>query len=231
MARAARFVRTSSPHLVVQWGHNRQPIVADDADRRAWHNTLVSCLSGHAVRLHAWALCDDHFVLMVTPQEAPALGRFMQDLGRSYVAAFNRRHGRSGTLWDGRFQACVVQGGDHELDALRYVESASRVTADPAEAGPSVWAWSSCAHHLGQAADPSISDPPAYWALGNTPFEREAAYRVWLDQPLGATRVADIEACLRRGRPWGDAVFLQQLERESGRTLSARPRGRPRRPA
>lgn len=227
MARAARFVRSATAHLVVQRGHNRQRIVIDDTDRHVWREALVRSVAEHEVRLNAWALCDDHFLLMVTPREASALGRLMQDVGRSYVAAFNRRHARSGTLWDGRFRACVLQSGACELDALRYVESSCTSGLDSSQPTAG-YRWSSRGHHLGQAADPLITDPAAYWALGNTPFEREAAYRSWIDQPLGFARVAELEGCLRQGRPWGDAGFVRQLELEVGRSLSAQPRGRPR---
>lgn len=228
MARAARFIRAGSAHLVVQRGHNGQAIALDDIDREVWRSILVRCLPEHAVRLHAWALHDDHFRLLVTPEDVLALGRLLQDMGRAYVAAFNRRHGRSGTLWDGRFRACLVQAGAHELDALRYVESLSPVMAQAL--GPDMSTstpWSSLGHHLGRASDPMVVDPPAYWALGNTPFEREASYRVRLDSVLTSARVAQIEANLRQGRPWGDADFVRHLELDSGRRLSPRPRGRP----
>ena len=63
------------------------------------------------VALHAYALLDDAVQLLLRPPSDAALSRMMQALGRRYVAAFNRRHGRSGTLWDGRFRAGVVQPG------------------------------------------------------------------------------------------------------------------------
>lgn len=228
MARAARFIHPGSAHLVVQRGHNGQAIVLDDVDREVWRSILARCLPEHAVRLHAWALNDDHFKLLATPEKVQALGRLLQDLGRAYVAAFNRRHGRSGTLWDGRFRACVVQAGVYELDALRFVESSSPTAPEkPGLHTTTPTRWSSLGHHLGQASDPLVVDPPAYWALGNTPFEREAAYRVRLEPELTSGRVAQIQASLRQGRPWGDADFVRHLELDSGRSLSSRPRGRP----
>ena len=94
----------------------------------------------------------------------------MQALGRRYVAAHNRRHGRCGTLWDGRFRCGVVEPGPTRLQALCLIDGAA---ADPG--------LTSAAHRLGGPRDGLLIDPPEYWQLGNTPFEREAAYRRLLD--------------------------------------------------
>ena len=88
-------------------------------------------------------------------------------------------------MWEGRYRGHLVADGPPLLACMRYVEQQA---AEP-EAG-----WSSLPHHLGQRRDPLLTDPPAYWALGNTPFDREAAYRAWREQGVAATEAADIEA-------------------------------------
>jgi putative transposase len=87
--------------------------------------------------------------------------------------------------------------------------------------------WSSLSHHLGATRDPLITEPPAYWMLGNTPFEREAAYRAWLEQGVTSSEGAQILASLVSGRPLGDAGYLTQVEQLAGCSLTPRPRGRP----
>jgi putative transposase len=70
--------------------------------------------------------------------------------------------------------------------------------------------------------------PPPYWALGNTPFEREAAYRELLEQALAATDVHAIEHALRGGWALGPPAFQQQVGSSADRPAAPRPRGRPR---
>lgn len=217
MARQARFLLAGRPHLIEQRGHNGTAIAIDDEDRRQWRALLRDAAAATRVVLHAWGLGPDRFRLLVTPPSAAALSRMMQTLGRRYVGTFNARHARSGTLFDGRFRACLVEDGEWALTSMWYVESL-------AGADPEV---SSLAHHLGDIVDPSISDPPAYWALGNTPFDRHLAWRRRVDAGADEARRAAIARALSSGRPCGSADFVAALQRDSSTVLVVRPRGRP----
>jgi putative transposase len=217
MARQPRFLLAGHPHLVEQRGHNGAPIVLDVDDRRQWLDMLRDAAASTRVVLHAWGLGAGCFRLLVTPPAPDALSRMMQTLGRRYVGAFNARHHRSGTLWDGRFLACLVESGECALTSMRYVESLSGV-----EGG-----LSSLPHHLGDEVDPAISDLPAYWALGNTPFDRHATYRARSDAGATVAERAAIERALKSGRPFGSADFVAALQRGTGTVLVPRPRGRP----
>ncbi|MEN9418213.1 MAG: hypothetical protein RI988_1833 [Pseudomonadota bacterium] len=231
MARLARFPGEGLAHHVVQRGHNRQPIILDDEDRIRWRALLAEAVATTRVALHAWVLLPDHFHLVLRPGAASDVGRLMQSLGRRYVAAFNRRHGRSGTLWDGRYRACLLEPGDEVLRSLRFVDAHAHRTGAPMPdpSGEGGLAVSSLAHHIGRDRDPMLTDPPEFWALGNTPFERQAAYASLIEAALPPTEVARIAAAIRRGWPLGSPAFVAALAHRSGRPASPRPRGRPRR--
>jgi putative transposase len=176
--------------------------------------------------VHAYALLDDQVLSLATPSVAAALGGWVQALGRRYVAGFNRRHGGAGTLWAGRFRSTVVQPGE----LMRVATLA--VDLYPVHAGTVASAedyrWSSARHHLGLVRDPVLSVGAAYWALGNTPFEREAAYRLALDLGLSESQWRRVEDATRKGWVLGDAAFVAELGRQIDRPLAPRPRGRPR---
>ena len=221
MARQPRFVVPGQLHLLRQRGHDGEPVVRDGEDRRRWLDALRDTASTHRVVVHGWCLDDDEFRLLARPPDGMALSRMLQDLGRRYVAAFNLRHGRRGTLWDGRFRCAAIQPGPRELVALAFVEH--RGTHDAAS--------SSAPHHLGLRLDPWLDDPPAYWALGNTPFDRQHAWRSRLEQGLGAAETASVERALRSGIPLADPAWLRELQPLTRLRLFPRPRGRPRRAA
>ena len=84
-------------HHVIHRGNNRQPIVQDDEDRQRLLDLLRECAQQHQVALHGYVLMENHFHLLATPAGDEGLSSLMQALGRRYVAAFNLRHGRSGT--------------------------------------------------------------------------------------------------------------------------------------
>ena len=129
--------------------------------------------------------------LLVTPREERALAAVMQTLGRQYVRCFNTRHQRSGTLWEGRFRASLVEGARFGLVCQQYLERLPvamglaptpaqlpvvQRTAPPGDLSTSL------------ACSPSL----AYWALGNTPFEREAAWQTRLAEEALAQALAEV---------------------------------------
>ena len=229
MARMPRLVRAGLPHQILQAGHNGQALVIDDEDRRTWRALLSEVARVHEVSVHAWVLLDDRFHLVATPAREPALSRMMQDFGRRYVGYFNRRHVRTGTLWNGRFRAGLIEPGSRLLEVMQVVETRAQPTLNLED--PRDWPWSSLKHHVGGTSDALITEPAAFWAEGNTPFDREAAYRSRIEQGLDSATVAGILACARRGLPWGSVDFVRELEAQEGRSLKPRPRGRPRKAA
>jgi putative transposase len=73
-----------------------------------------------------------------------------------------------------------------------------------------------------------VVDPPAFWALGNTPFERQAAWRQRLQEGLSLARVQVLAEAVHKGWALMPPEAQARLETEVGRRLSPRPRGRPR---
>jgi putative transposase len=227
MARLARLAIAGRPHLILQRTLPSQPAFIDDEDRLALLAALRSVAAAERVAVHAYGLYDHELRLLVTPAEAASLGRLMQSLGRSYVSGFNRRHARRGTLWDGRFRATVLDEATALVDAMRYVETPPDVDAG----APGDHPWSSARHHLGQQAAPLVTDHPRFWRLGNTPFEREAAWRALLEQPLAPSRRRDIEAAVLKGWALGPPSFVQALAAQTERRVQPLARGRPRKTA
>lgn len=229
MARLPRLTLAGQAHLVALYGHSAQPVFVDDEDRRQFLAALRESALMQSVAVHAYVLLDDQVHLLLTPAAADALGALMQGLGRRYGAGFNRRHGRRGSLWAGRFRATVVQPGAPLLDAMLFIDH-HPVRSGLAAAAPD-HPWCSARHHLGRLRDPLITECSAWWALGNTPFEREAAYRRLLTDGLAPARASALAEAARKGWPIGDDAFLAALARQSARPLQPRPRGRPRKPA
>ncbi len=190
MARYPRIDLPDIPHHVVQRGNNRLPCFLDDQDRHCYLTRLGEALLASGCRLHAYVLMENHVHLLLTPPEAGALGKMMQLLGRSYVGQYNARHGRTGTLWEGRYKACLVGDESYALRCVRYMDLnpvRARMIADPQS-----YRWSSCAPLCGDRTDPMLTLHPAQMALGATSDER--AYRRLLnelvsEEDIGAIRL------------------------------------------
>lgn len=225
MARLPRLVVPGLPHLVIQRGNDRQPIFRDDVDRRRYLEILVDVARTNRLAVHAYVLMEDHVQLLASPAGADTLSRTMQSLGRRYVGGFNARHGRRGTLWEGRFRCAVIETERYLLDCMRFVELNPVRAGTVARAGD--YAWSSARCHLGQRQDQLLTDHPLFWALGNTPFEREMVWRTMLEQGLPAHEVERLTESALKGWACGGKAFLASLKNRTDRPVAPRPRGRP----
>ncbi len=226
MARLPRSVVAGLPHFVIHRGLNGQAAFADDADRSAFRQALGQAAREAGVAVHGYGLCRDEVRLLVTPSSPQSLSAMMQGIGRRYVRGFNLRHGRSGTPWEGRFRSTVIDAPDWFMRCLQYAEDCA--VADGTEPVPQVDPQSSSAgHHLGLHIDDAISDHTLFWGLGNTPFDREVAYRRLLAHALPAHIVERIRHATLKGWALGSPAFAQSIEALTGRRLEPLSRGRP----
>ncbi len=220
MARLARLVVPGQAHLV-QWRSLSQvPAFVDAADQLAFIEALRHALADHRLTLHAYALRRQAMALLLRPSLPLQLSRFVQAIGRRYVRAYNQRHGRNGTLWSGRFRCCVVEPGSTTLWALRYVDQSHEADC-----------LTSASLRASNASAPPgllVTQPAEYWALGNTPFERESGYRALLDEALAPGPLATLDKALSGGWAFGSPAFAAGLQAQSPRPARPRPRGRPR---
>lgn len=224
----ARLPRLAIDHQLHHLVHRAAPEIvlcrADD-DRLSLVAALAEVSREAGVAIHAYALLPDRLHLLLTPRSGAELASMMQRLGRRFVAAFNKRHGRSGSPWAGRYRTSVLQASRYLIDAMGHVEMAAVVAGHCVS--PELWPASSAAHHLGHRLDPLITDHPLFWSLGNTPFERESRYRQRLRDPAASNSIASmIDEATEKGWALGDAEYIDGLSGQQARRLLPLLRGR-----
>lgn len=224
MARLPRLSIADQPHHVIQSGNNGVEIFVDAQDRQAMLDLLRELAPRLQVQIHAYQFMPSRFDLLATPRSAEGLPKLMQALGRAYVRYFNDRHGRSGTLWEGRYRGTVI-AADWLIPCMVFMDN-SPVRAGLVP-GAGDWPWSSHAHNAGLAADALIQPHAAFWALGNTPFARDAAYVQAVEQGLSAEDCERIDEAALRGWALGGADFLEKLQQKTDRRLTRQRAGRP----
>lgn len=226
MARLPRLVVPHQPHHVIQRGIDRQAIFRDSDDYAAFLKWLREAARQFKLALHAYVLMPNHVHLLVSPSDEEGLGKMMQWIGRYYVPYFNHKYQRVGTLWQGRYRATVIDSEQYLMTCMRYIEL-NPVRADLVT-DAAAYPWSSCAHHVGAKSDPYVSDHSLYWGLGNTPFQREAAYRILLEQALAKEEMQALQDATSKGWALGSEQFKTSLERQMDRPVRPGKRGRPR---
>lgn len=226
MARLARLYVPDQPQHVILRGLDQQPAFVDDQDYELFIDCLKAAARDHHLAVHAWVLMPGAVQLLVTPSDESSLPKAMQAVGRRYVAHFNRRYARRGTLWEGRYRATVIEGERFFLLASRVVELAP--VRNHLVTAAEDYRWSSYRHHIGLTVDSLITDHPLYWALGNTPFERQRAYRELCEQPFDERETTQLMQATLKGWVLGSDTYREWASRTANRRVSPLPRGRPR---
>ena len=231
MARLARLTVPGHVHHVLQRGNGGQQVFQDAADFEKMRGWLAEAAEIFGVAVHAYLLMPGYWQLLATPQATESLPQMMQAVGRRYVRYFNDRHGRTGTLWEGRFRSTPVQAERYLLPSMVWLDTA------PVQAGlvgqmadAPLYPWSSCAHYCGVRNDKLVKPHALFWALGNTPFAREAAYAEMVHAGVSAADGAALADAIPRGWALGDAGFVAHLQNLTDRRVSKASAGRPKIP-
>jgi len=225
MARMPRLTLPGYPHHIILRGNNRQSIFEDASDQQRMLDLLQNHSQAQSVDLHAYVLMGNHLHLLVTPQADKALPLMMQAVGRAYVLYFNKRHGRSGTLWEGRYRSTLIQTERYLLACMAYID------LNPVRAGlvtqAADFAWSSHAHYIGTRRHTWLTPHALYWALGNTPFAREAAYAALVKAGIEPQQQQALTDATLSGWALGEEAFVEGLQHLTPRRVRKTAAGRP----
>lgn len=197
------------PQHIVNRGNNRQACFLDSQDYRMFLTVLKECAQEHRVPIHAFVLMTNHFHLLATPPQANSLSKLMQSLGRQYVRYFNDRHGRSGSLWEDRYKAAIVNTDSYLLAVYRYIE------LNPLRANMVKelhrYPWSSYQRNgLGKKIT-FLTPHDVYLSLGATDELRRSRYQNLINEALTAKEEDTIRRGTQTTQIIGDDHFLQKL--------------------
>lgn len=226
MPRQPRFFLPGFPQHVVARGVNRDNVFFNPGDYRLYLRVLREAVEEHDCRIHAYVLMTNHVHLLVTPQTERAIPLVFQALGRRYVQAINRRYHRTGTLWEGRYKACIVDTANYLLTCYRYIE------LNPVRAGlvalPERYPYSSYAFNGLGRNDPLVTPHAEYVALAASPSARHHAYRRLFADAIGKEQLRAIRDCTNASRVLGSDRFIDRIESMLGDSVRPGKAGRPR---
>lgn len=120
MAREARQRSKTGIYHLVSRGISQQNIFLDDDDRIRYLHLLKHLQNEYDLSIHAYCLMSNHVHLLVA-EGKEAIGESMRRIGVSYATCFNRKHGRVGYVFQGRFHSEVVEDDSYFLTVLRYI--------------------------------------------------------------------------------------------------------------
>src|SRR5438876_8150052 len=212
------------PHIavhIVQRGHDHGNCFRHDTDYLVYLANLRDLCAKTRCVLHAYCLMTNHVHLLLTPPDATSCSNLMRDLGQRYVQYFNRRHGRTGTLWEGRFRSCLVDSARYVLGCYRYIEM------NPARAGmvatPSAYQWSSYNANVGRQQSSMLTPHAEFLALAMDEAKRSATYQALFELQEDAT----VLAAIRDATDGGYALLGDEMKVKLANSGHRLARGKP----
>ena len=228
MPRYLRALVQGYPHHIIQRGHDRQPVFAEDRDFGVYLENLNEQLDILNISLFSYCLMTNHVHLLVQPERDGAdLSRLMRVVAARQTRHVNRLEDRIGTLWAGRFKCSIVDSEKYLLACCRYIE------LNPVRAGmvrdPGDYSWSSYRQRIGLIVPTVVLAPIPIERIGEG-REEDSRRRHALFIAGGQTTELDdsIRTAVNRNQLTGDSRFRHEIEKKLNRRISDKAPGRPR---
>ena len=226
MGRYPRLFVQHIPVHITQRGHDRQPVFVRPDDYGYYLSNIAEVKGDLGIQLLGYCLMTNHVHLIVVPDgEASNVSKLMRVLAGRQTRRINRLENRTGTLWEGRFKASLIDTDRYLLTCYRYVDLNPVRAA--VVASPQDYRWSSYRGHAGLNADTLLDTHDVYTALGDSAEQRAATYRSLVAAGVDDDELAMIRSALQRNQLTGKERFQSDIERHTGRWVPSRGRGRP----
>jgi len=174
MPRKPRFLVNGIPYHITHRGINKMPIFGNNYDKFTYLETLKDAKEKYPCKIFSYCLMNNHVHILVESDKAENISNLIHYTAGIYALYFNRLYKRTGSLWEGRFKSSLVNSENYFISCLHYIES------NPVRAGltnsPEEYPWSSYRSRAFGKKSLSKTDP-WYDSLGQTPLERQLAYR------------------------------------------------------
>lgn len=214
MPRHARLKVAGYPLHIVHRGNNRTDCFGLPAHRNLYLSLLDEHAPTYGCEIHAYVLMTNHVHMLLTPQAPESASLMMKRVAQIYAQYINRKLGRTGTLWEGRFKSSIVDSDSYLLRCYRYIEM------NPVRAGmvpsPVEYPWSSHRCNALGAHSTIVKPHERYLALDAIATRRRHEYRLLCDAPVTDEELRRIRDALNGGFALGSEEFLLQLEKIVG---------------
>lgn len=223
MARKPRYTTAEYSQHVVQRSHNRESIFVEASDYRVYSELLGEASRKYRCAIHSYALVPDGVQLLMTPSIDDGVSKFMQSVNRNFSHYANRTRRRTGTLWEGRYRAALVDAVACLLKCHYYIEAYPVRARQANSAGE--YMWSSYARNAHGRPDALICPHAAYVRIGSIPEERQRNYRELFEKDASEDIKKEISAAIVSGGIIGRPEFKERMEGLLLRRVTTLPRG------
>lgn len=218
----ARVIVPKCPHHIVQRGHNRNAVFVSDEDYEYYLSTLFEWKVELQIKVYAFCLMTNHVHLVLDPgTHVDSIGFLMKRLAGRQTRYVNKKEGRTGSLWEGRYKTSPIDTESYLMRCCRYVE------LNPVKAKMVRFAedyrWSSYQAKIGASGFNWVDFDVCYLGLD----DRKNSYKAFVESGIAESEQVFIQNTLERNQLTGGGAFVDEIERRIGIRIEHRKQGRP----
>ena len=221
MARPLRLELAGGVYHITSRGDRREAIYDNDEDRETWLEIFGSTCKRFNWRCHGYCLMDNHYHIVIETAEAN-LSKGMRQLNGVYTQYYNRKYGRAGHVFQGRYKGILVERDEYLLELARYV------VLNPIRANMikniETWKWSSYQGMIGEK--PAQLWLETGWTLGQFSKQRKRAIGKYIDFVREGIGLPSIWTHLQNQIFLGSEKFINKKQKQINKkeTLGEVPR-------
>lgn len=182
MARPLRITYPGAFYHITSRGNEQKPVFKSKRDREKFLEYLKSATERYNAIIHLYCLMDNHYHLLI---ETPSgnLPQIMLHINGAYTNYFNKKRGRAGHLFQGRYKAILVEADEYAKELSRYIH------LNPVRAGivelPEKYEWSSYPYYIGAKKKTEwLHTEFIHGYFGNTKSSAERLYQKFVNSLL-----------------------------------------------
>lgn len=220
MPRITRIDVGNNCYHVINRANARLPIFFGEEDYILFEDVLEEAQEKFSMRILAYFLMPNHFHLVLYPREDEDMSKFMHWLTLTHTQRWHQSKNTKGTghLYQGRYKSFLVQGDNHLLSVIRYVER-NALRANLVKKAEN-WRFCSLARRLSE-------EKRKKKFLSEWPILEPKDYLLLVNTPQSEKEENNIRASIVRGNLFGNDSWSNNMIKKFGLEATIRPRGRP----
>ena len=193
-------------HHVISRGNNKEYLFHSEEDFLYYINLLEHARKIYPINIYNFVLMDNHIHLLVEPKGDAHLAKVMEIVTKGYAKYFNKKNGRTGHVFEGRYKSFLVQEERYFFVCSRYIDF------NPVKSGqvqePREYKWSGYRHlAYGEGLPLEMNQHTLYEQLGSNDMERQIGYRA-----VVAHITEELDLLDKRTRILGDKAFKKEVK-------------------
>jgi len=215
MARKPRYRIAGVAQFITQRGNNNQTVFFSEQDYLYYLSILNEAAIKEDCQIHAYVLMSNYIHILATPTTADGISQLMKGVGQRYVSYINRLEKRSGSLWNGRYKASLVEEGDYLLACMRYIETTP--VRETVVKTAKNYKWSSyLANAQGESIEVKIIQHESYLSLetwmDKNDKQTQEKYKQLLRESLTQQQLQEINKAINSNSVYASNYFKQMLK-------------------